>query len=307
MNTTQLARRQERAASEALVIQKVEEGFRVYAADEPKNCYIVSGSPNAAQCTCPDFQYHHQKDPDWRCKHVLAVLKEFSDIEIVAQNTETYETEERRAIQEEGKKARKPRATTTDNGNAKQQSSTATLTLKRSVSPDGRIDSLSVEFSGSVDPDSPDDIVERARDILGVQTAIVTDFRKDHPSPNGNGNHNHAQNGQPASPVADSEGSAAVPARVLGVAGMDGKWGRRLFLTIEANGKILRFFGNAKELADHLAAIGFTGGAQHVAEGLSLNIPCRITTKPSPDGRYQNVDRLLPPPTRMPASATGWR
>ena len=70
---------------------------------------------------------------------------------------------------------------------------------------------------------------------------------------------------------------------------MDGKFGRRLFLTIEAEGKIHRFFGNAKDLAQHLASIGFTGGAQNVAEGLALNIPCRITTKPSPDGRFQNV------------------
>ena len=315
MDQTQLAKRQDRATSETFVIQRVEEGLRVYAAGEPKNRYIVSGSPQAPQCTCPDFQYH-QSDPNWMCKHILAVLNDFSDIEVVAQQPDQYEVEERQAIQEEGKKPKKPRATPPGNGNGRSGNGT-TLTLKRSVSPDGRIDSLSVEFSSAVDTLSGDDIVERARDILGVQTAIVQGFRQEQPARNGN---NHAPNGPPPSgqpqngpahtppqqPAADANGNAGVPARVLGVAGMDGKFGRRLFLTIEAEGKIHRFFGNAKDLAQHLASIGFTGGAQNVAEGLALNIPCRITTKPSPDGRFQNVDRLLPA-ARPQGNARAWR
>jgi predicted nucleic acid-binding Zn finger protein len=320
MNQTQLAKRQERSTNETFVIQRVEEGLRVYAPGEPKDRYIVNGSPEEPQCTCPDFQYH-RGDPEWRCKHILAVLKEFSDIEVVPQGTDTIEVEERRAIQEEGKKPRRPRTATSGNGSGKSGNGAA-LTLKRSVSPDGRIDSLSVEFSSPVDTLSADAIVERARDILGMQTAIVQGFRNDQPSRNGN---NHAPNGQPQSghpqnghpqngrpqpplqqPPADSNESAAVPARVLGVAGMDGKWGRRLFLTIEADGKIHRLFGKANDLAQHLASIGFTGGAQNVAEGLALNLPCRITTKPSPDGRFQNVDRLLPA-ARPQGNARAWR
>jgi hypothetical protein len=301
MDQTQLTKRQERATNETFVIQRVEEGLRVYAAGEPKNRYIVNGSPEAPQCTCPDFQYH-RSDPEWRCKHILAVLNEFSDIEVVPQGTDPIEAEERRAIQEEGKKPRRSRTATSGNGSGKPGNGAA-LTLKRSVSPDGRIDSLSVEFSSPVDTLSADAIVERARDILGMQTAIVQGFRKDQPPRNGN---NHAPNGQPAQPPADSNESAAVPARVLGVAGMDGKWGRRLFLTIEADGKIHRLFGKVNDLAQHLASIGFTGGAQNVAEGLALNLPCRITTKPSPDGRFQNVDRLLPP-ARPQANVRAWR
>lgn len=310
MNQTQLAKRQDRATSETFVIQKVEEGLRVYAAGEPRNCYIVSGSPEAPRCTCPDFQYH-QSDPTWRCKHILAVLNDYSDIEVVAQQPDRYEVEERQAIQEEGKKPRRARTTTPGSGNGKPGNG-ATLTLKRSVSPDGRIDSLSVEFSSAVETLSGDDIVERARDILGVQTAIVQGFRQEQPARNGN---NHAPNGQPQNgpaqttpqqATADGNGDAGVPGHVLGVAGMDGKFGRRLFLTIEAEGKIHRFFGNAKDLAEHLASIGFTGGAQNVTEGLALNIPCRITTKPSPDGRFQNVDRLLPA-VRPQGNARAWR
>jgi len=315
MNQTQLVKRQERVTSETFVIQRVEEGLRVYAAGEPKNRYIVSGSPQAPQCTCPDFKYH-QSDPNWRCKHILAVLNDFSETEVVAQQPDRYEAEERQAIQEEGKKSRKPRATLPGNGNGRAGNG-ATLTLKRSVSPDGRIDSLSVEFSSAVETLSGDDIVERARDILGVQTAIVQGFRQEQPARNGSNQAPDAQSRTgapqnapaqtpPQQPAPDSNANAGVPARVLGVAGMDGKFGRRLYLTIEAEGKIHRFFGNAKDLAQHLASIGFTGGAQNVAEGLALNIPCRITTRPSPDGRFQNVDRLLPA-ARPEGNGRAWR
>lgn len=299
MNNAELAKRQEGVTNEMFVIQRGPEGFLVYAAQEPRNRYIVSGSPDAPQCSCPDFQYH-LNDPGWHCKHVLAVLNEFSDIEVVPQNGDTYGVEERRAIQEESQPASPRKA---DHGNwSGANGNGAVLTLKRSVSPDGRIDALSVEFSSPVNPQIPDAIVERARDILGVQTAIVSGFRKEQ-TQNGN---NHTQNGQPKVPASASESSAAVPARVLGVAGMDGKWGRRLFLTIESEGKILRLFGNAKDLAENLASVGFTGGAQHVAEGLSLNLPCRITTKPSPDGRFKNIDQLLPA-VRPQAVTRAWR
>src|SRR5438552_4148860 len=115
MDQTQLAKRQERAANETFVIQRVEEGLRVYAAGEPKNRYIVSGSPEAPQCTCPDFQFH-QNDPNWRCKHILAVLNDFSDIEVVAQQPDRYEVDERQAIQEEGRKPKRTRSMTSGNG-----------------------------------------------------------------------------------------------------------------------------------------------------------------------------------------------
>jgi hypothetical protein len=29
---------------------------------------------------------------------------------------------------------------------------------------------------------------------------------------------------------------------------------------------------------------------------VALRVPCRVVTKPSPDGRYMNVERVLPVP-----------
>ena len=80
---------------------------------------------------------------------------------------------------------------------------------------------------------------------------------------------------------------------------MDDRYGRRLFLVVQSNGSMLRLFGSAKQLADALAAAGFPDYAHHVTEGTALDLPCRIVTKPSPDGRYQNIERVLPagPPT----------
>jgi hypothetical protein len=73
---------------------------------------------------------------------------------------------------------------------------------------------------------------------------------------------------------------------------MDGKWGRRLFINVEVNGKTLKIFGNHEQLAATVAAAGFAG--VEIEEGTDLNLPCRVTTKPSPDGKYTNVDRVLP-------------
>ena len=85
---------------------------------------------------------------------------------------------------------------------------------------------------------------------------------------------------------------------MVAVGGMDGRWGRRLFLTIEADGKMLRLFGTEKRLAEAITAAGFPDVAKKVAEGLTLDLPCRVVTVPSPDGRFQNVERVLPAQTR---------
>lgn len=296
MKQTELARRQERAASETLVIQRVEEGFRVYAADEPKNRYIVSGSPQAPQCTCPDFQYH-RSDPDWQCKHILAVLNEFSEIEVVAQSTDPDEAEERRAIQEEGRAPRKRKAAdpSRNGGNDITQ-----LLLKRSVSPDGRIDSLSVEVSTPVNGLATTEIHARAERMLRLQADVVAQFLNGRERSDGNTSQG-PQRSVPASPsvqpapvrAAATGTEPAVPARLVDVAGMDGKWGRRLFINVEANGKTLKLFGKAEELVQHIRAAGYME-PEPFGEGAVLNVPCAVITKPSSDGRYTNVDRVLP-------------
>jgi len=304
MTNTELEKRQERAANEALVIAEVEGGFRVYAAVEPKRAYLVTGVPATPQCTCKDFELHGT-DPGWRCKHILAVLDRFFAGN-GATGPDKSDAEERQAIQEESRPKRSKKLTSVPPTNGAAQ-----MLLKRSMSPDGRIDSLSVEFSCAVDAVPSADIKVRAKQMLGLQAAILADFMCEQPPRNGNGvgkptndtsngasQHNgSAGNGpsqgnvpQPTARV--SNGS--VPARLAAIGGMDGKWGRRLFIVVEINGQNTRLFGNRKQLGDALIAAGYTTLAANVAEGVSLNLPCRVITKPSDDGRFLNVTQVLP-------------
>src|SRR5260370_27338063 len=109
--------------AETWVISRTEEGFRVYSPSDPTKSYIVGGGPDDPTCTCPDFQ-HHEGDPRWRCKHILAVLG-------MPAEDEPYEAEERQAVQIE---SRMPGP-----GLAAPVREPSQMVLKRSVSPDGHI------------------------------------------------------------------------------------------------------------------------------------------------------------------------
>jgi hypothetical protein len=54
-------------------------------------------------------------------------------------------------------------------------------------------------------------------------------------------------------------------------------------------------FGTRKQLADHLTAAGYPKLAAEIEEGLQLNLACRVVTKPTKDGRYVDVEKVLPP------------
>ena len=171
------------------------------------------------------------------------------------------------------------------------------LTLKRSASPDGRIDSLSVELSTPLEHLASPEIRTRASEMLEIQGAIMAQFLGRQRHANGGAPRAAATspNGQPAQQPAESETKRpAVAGRMLSIGGMDGKWGRRLFITVQVNGQNLRLFGNRKQLGDFVTAAGFPDAAQNIAEGVSLNLPCRVTTKPSDDGRFTNIDQVLP-------------
>jgi hypothetical protein len=275
MTVTELARREARADRDVFVIARNGDGCLVYSPANPKQRYRVSEDEDGVHCTCPDFQAH-QNDPGWRCKHILAALRQADGN---GHARDPYEAEERRAIQEESREPRKRKAAP--------PSPAAQMLLKRSVSPDGRIDSLSVEFATPVSDITGSAVKTQAAAMLAIQSEIVDDFL--HRSPKSNGPLPNG-NGQPA----EEQKSPASPARVVGVGGMDGKWGRRLFLTIEADGKRLRLFGNRKQLGEHLTMAGYPDIAHTLSEGADLDLPCRVITKPSTDGGYINIERLLP-------------
>jgi hypothetical protein len=81
---------------------------------------------------------------------------------------------------------------------------------------------------------------------------------------------------------------------MVGIGGTDGKWGRRLFIGFQANGQSLRLYGNKTQLAEAIRNAGFPRLAERIEEGVALRVPCRVITKPSPDGKYTNIERVLP-------------
>jgi hypothetical protein len=262
-----------RPIDEALVISRTEEGFRVYAPADPTKSYTVTGSPERPACTCSDYQ-GHEGNPFWHCRHITAVLNQLDGPN--GRQPDRYDAEERRAIQEE-----QPAPEPVPSGTGAQ------MLLKRSVSPDGKIDSLSVEFSCAVDDLTGGDIKGRAGAMLTLQGQIIGAFLETNgsspraPQNNGNGN--------------GSSPDGTMSAQMQNIGGINTKWGRRLFIGIQSNGQSLKFFGTRKQLAEALSVAGYARLAERIDEGMALNVPCRVITRPSEDGRYMNVESVLPP------------
>src|SRR5438067_3308523 len=75
MSDSELEQRKARAANETLVIAPTEGGFRVYSPANITHIFMVSGIPDSPQCNCGEFEAR-KSDPEWRCRHILAVLNQ---------------------------------------------------------------------------------------------------------------------------------------------------------------------------------------------------------------------------------------
>lgn len=278
MNNEQFQQKRERAEAEPLVIAQIAEGFRVFSATSPGTTYVVSGSPEVPACTCPDFEFHGG-EPGFRCKHIIAVLNQLG---LRSAESDPIAAEERRGIQSEGHLSEKRRVQAKANGAPQ-------MVLKRSVSPDRRIDSLSVEFACPIDKATADEIKSQALQTLKLQSEIVDSFLGSQKNGNGAGN-----GGSRVDTGIRNGSDGTVSAKMLNIGGMDGRWGRRLFINVQVNGHTAKFFGNRKQLADAITAAGFINLTANVAEGMQLNLPCRVTTKPSEDGRFLNIQKVFP-------------
>ena len=247
-----------------LVTTRTEDGFRVYDAAKPEKQFFVNGNLNNPACTCDAFA--EDAPQGGTCEHYRAVCEKFSEDDPEAR-------EERAAIQAEGQPPPKRKRRASSNG-------AALMTLKRSVSPDGRIDSLSVELSCPIDGVPAADISSRANCMLKLQREIAGNFLRSNGNGNGNGH-------KPISQQADS----AVAAKMLSIGTTrNGNFS----LSFQVNGKGAKFFGTQAEVAQAIRAAGFEYSPEDVAEGVFLNLPCSVVTKPTADGRYLNVNRVLP-------------
>jgi hypothetical protein len=250
--------------NERLIISLNDEGnFRVYSPAYPTRSYTVSGTPEGPKCSCPDFEAH-KDDPEWKCQHMMAVLN------LVNKSTEPVPVQNREPQPAKEK-------------NVDEAISGLQMHIKRSVSCDDKINSLSITLSYPVESDSPSEVKDNAERLVGVLSEITDQFKQE------NGKAPEQRSATPNS------GNGSIPAQMLSVGGMKGTWGgRRLFLNFDVNGQILKLFGNRNELAKYISYAGFPDLSERIGEGTTLNLPCRVVTKPSPDGKYVNIERVYP-------------
>jgi hypothetical protein len=284
---TQLEDRTERSENGALVASKTEEGFRVYSLHNPSQIYLVRQEGERLTCTCQDFEAH-KTDTTWRCKHILVVAPWDRTENAPAPQ---MSGEEQASAPAPAETAGEPPLPKRKGRRANEPVPPVQMLIKRSVSPDGRIDSVSVEFSMSVSDQTETEIKAKALKSLYLQREIVTSFLK----LNGN-SVPAAPPRNPPPPPSNNGNGHAVFARMLDIGKMNGRWGDRLFITFQVNDRRCLLFGSVKQLATHITSAGYEIGPEAIANGLRLDLPCRVTTKPSDDGKYVNVDQVFPAP-----------
>ena len=283
MTDQQLEVRKERADNGTLIVSKTEEGFRVYSVHTPSKMYLVKKEGERWTCTCPDFDTH-KADTTWRCKHILAVAPWQTKTQVPATTPGNGQASQipEPAQSPEQQPVVKHRGRKGPNGSAQ-------MLIKRSVSPDGRIDSVSMEFSMPVSDIPNGEIRDKALATMKLQKEIVGAFL--------------TLNGQkgtapvyPSVPPSKPENGDGKPvfARMIDIGKVNGKWGERYCINLQVNGRRSRLFGSAQQLAEFIQSAGYEIDPANVEDGLRLNLACRVTTKPSDDGKYLNVDRVFP-------------
>ena len=85
-----------------------------------------------------------------------------------------------------------------------------------------------------------------------------------------------------------------MPAQLLNIAGMNTRGGWQTFINVQVNGTTTKVFGNKRELGEFITAAGFASIADHISQGMMLNLPCRVVTKRSQDGKYLNIEQVFP-------------
>lgn len=257
-----------RSQEDPFIITRAQDGFRIYSPFEPGISHLVTGVPGEPRCTCPEFLVNEAASQE-PCPHIEAVWARFGNVQPA--EAEDPSGADGRSAPANGAPA------PPDHGESR-------MLLKRSVSPDGRIDSLSVEFSCPLNGEPESEVKARALRLLGLQAEIAAGFL--------NGSGGASQNGK-GSPPRNSAPSGA-SARIRGIGASQGKWGRRLFITFETEGKTLRLYGSKKQLEERFTEAGYPQFQNLIQEGVRFDLPCRVVTERSQDGKFLNVAQVLP-------------
>ncbi len=267
--------------TDVLIGQKTEHGIVVHSPSNPAITYLVTGTKEHPHCTCGAFQaLKHQ--PQFRCDHIKAVEAQLpleADLQAEAFNADDYQEE--------------PEATPPN--------TPPMLTLKRSISPDGRIDSLSVEIAYPLASKNTETILTNAKHVLALQNAIANDFRREHPAPqrtngqhqNGNGQYANG-NGHNGNGAHYTAPDASVPAHLLDVGSMNTRYGFKYFLSVQVGDQRLKLFGAKAKLGEHIAAAGYPERGQYLENGTRLDLPCRVVLQQNNGNKYPTITQVLP-------------
>ncbi|HZS45831.1 MAG TPA: SWIM zinc finger family protein [Blastocatellia bacterium] len=290
-------------------VVKTDEGYRVRLPFDPAKSYLVTIDHGRLHCTCSDFQVK-RADPNYSCRHIAAVIEfdsektepqgpddeyDYAETTVEIDDEATDAWYEEQAIERDEAEAAAEATEFCPPSKYGPESITviprSRMLIKRSLSPDGRIDSVSVELDFPVDPERTDDIKSKAASALELQTTIIREFLDIGPPP--------AQpvsqkdNGKGLKPVPPAQGPVFQQALLKDIGSTESKWGRRCFINVEVAGKVIKLFGTEKQLSARIADAGYAVPVSQITEGKILNIPCLVTTKPSSDGRYINVEQVF--------------
>lgn len=244
--------------------------------------YEVTVEDDAISCNCSDFEREQKEDTAYHCKHIIAVLADFEAQQSCASATNEHTNG----------------SSSKANGSAKISaifpgkqaplpSKQSHIFIKRSLSGDGRIDSISVQIDFGFAEEDEAIIKTQALKALKLQDTIIKEFigvddiKEDLPEP--------PQVVMPTSSIPE-EALDCIMTKV-GVA--QSKWGTSFYITFELpEGKTAKLFGSQKHLSNQIAVAGFHFPPEKIIEGIVLNIPCRATTVLN--GKFINIDRVFP-------------
>jgi hypothetical protein len=227
-------------------------GYQVSDPSARTSPQVVTIQGNQFVCDCVDF------DEDSNCNHIRAVLSHLC-------------TQTKKAFNESA-----------DNRQLT-DASPATMTLRRSISPDGKIDSLAIEFSSPVDRSSCADITARALSMLKLQSVVANEFlMSKHAGRAIENNNGHSSQVLMAN------------ARMIRIGEVPTKRDRSLFLEFHLRDQGARLFGTSEELAQAVADAVYSSSPDDICDGLNLDVACQVLVKPSRNPLYTEILRVLP-------------
>ncbi len=257
------------------VTQQTPDGFCVYEPSDPHTLYLVQGIPEKPSCSCGEFQAN-RNNPSFRCEHITAVYGQRAS---GAQSNAVHQGSGNNKSGNENGFATPIVYTDEDLSVPHPQ-----MQIKRSVSPDGRIDSLSVEFHCPVDLDDAEDVIQQAQQSLHLQAQIMESFRREQPAQQPQSvNHGHGNN--------YSNGTIV---QLTHIAGRQTKYGWRMYINVRINGQNALLFGTKQKLGEYLNDAGYPEMARDIREGNQLNVQCQAILKQNNNDRYPTIEKLFP-------------